>query len=827
MPKQQDLHFDIHASIVFQLGENLVTDLVQALVELVKNCYDADATFAKVTVHTTEAPPEGFHFDGAKGYVMVEDNGMGMSLDRIRDGWLVISNSFKRKMKADAKSTPKGRTPMGDKGLGRFGAQMLGDNVEIFTREVKSEVAYHVGFRWSDFRALAKLTEVEVFYEEATRKRPGTTLLVSNLNDPGQWAGDEAQRKLQIELSRMLSPFEQREEFTVTLSIDGKNIQLAEVSREVRNAAHVRYTLNFDGSKLTIEGQAKLDFFRPPRSKKEDRKTFQRLVEADKGEGLLTFLRGRSWAKGIHLAAAKSPWFVRFRRERAFFDFDSLALVGGKIANPGPFTGEVDSFDLSEADSPTNDVFSNAAELRQYIKDFAGIRVFRDGFGVRVDQDWLKFGERWTTGSSYYGLKPSNIIGYIAISAKDNDQLKETTDREGFSDTPHYRNFYEVLRQFVKFSSEAQEFLRRGWLEYRGTKSASSDDDENDTPLSNEELAKRFKAGLDSAATLYADLVTAGQESEKVVQRAHDVVNDVMEGIGTGKKKAELSSAVEALVETIEVAKDLGEKVKAHEAKAATLKDLGNQINVRLELLRGQVAEVYEVVGLGLTAEALSHEIGQVANGLAERTTTVKKHVRAKYQADTVLSQYLEHVTGSVAALRKELAHLAPSLKYVRHRREEIDIVTFARDMELYHRDRLAKDNISIDVVCKSATFTVKLNRGKLTQVFDNLCLNSEYWLKEEMRLGRLKAGVIKITIDNPYFQVSDNGRGVDPSIEATLFEPFVTAKGKEKGRGLGLFISAQLLESEGCTLSILPDRNKAGRIFIFQMDLTGAIQHG
>jgi len=36
-------HFDIHASVVFQLGESLITDSVQALVELVKNCYDADA----------------------------------------------------------------------------------------------------------------------------------------------------------------------------------------------------------------------------------------------------------------------------------------------------------------------------------------------------------------------------------------------------------------------------------------------------------------------------------------------------------------------------------------------------------------------------------------------------------------------------------------------------------------------------------------------------------------------------------------------------------------------------------------------------------------
>lgn len=53
-----DLHFNIHASVVFQLGESLITDVVQALVELVKNAYDADANSATVIVDTTgDLPP--------------------------------------------------------------------------------------------------------------------------------------------------------------------------------------------------------------------------------------------------------------------------------------------------------------------------------------------------------------------------------------------------------------------------------------------------------------------------------------------------------------------------------------------------------------------------------------------------------------------------------------------------------------------------------------------------------------------------------------------------------------------------------------------------
>ena len=80
------LHFEIDSWVVFQLGEQLVTDIVQALVELVKNCYDADATFAKVTINTTEAPGEPFEYKSAPGYVLIEDNGTGMTDERKRVG---------------------------------------------------------------------------------------------------------------------------------------------------------------------------------------------------------------------------------------------------------------------------------------------------------------------------------------------------------------------------------------------------------------------------------------------------------------------------------------------------------------------------------------------------------------------------------------------------------------------------------------------------------------------------------------------------------------------------------------------------------------------
>ena len=104
------------------------------------------------------------------------------------------------------------------------------------------------------------------------------------------------------------------------------------------------------------------------------------------------------------------------------------------------------------------------------------------------------------------------------------------------------------------------------------------------------------------------------------------------------------------------------------------------------------------------------------------------------------------------------------------------------------------------------------MNRGKFTQIWDNLINNSLYWL-----VG-ISSPSIKITIDKPWIYVEDNGHGIDPTVENTLFEPFVTRKPRNVGRGLGLFIIRQLLDSYGCEIMLDESRNSEGRLYKFAL---------
>jgi len=112
-----------------------------------------------------------------------------------------------------------------------------------------------------------------------------------------------------------------------------------------------------------------------------------------------------------------------------------------------------------------------------------------------------------------------------------------------------------------------------------------------------------------------------------------------------------------------------------------------------------------------------------------------------------------------------------------------------------------------------------------LIQIFDNIILNSIYWLRECCKEDENFIPEISIIIDEPFLQVFDNGYGIDPSLDTRIFQPFVTAKPKNVGRGLGLFIVQQLLDSVGCEITLLNKLNIHNRKFVFQINFDSVIK--
>jgi signal transduction histidine kinase len=814
-------HFSIHASVVFQLGENLVTDATQALLELVKNSYDADATYCKVQIETTAVT------SGGVGQITIEDDGSGMSREAIKGGWLTISDSPKKEFKRKGLTTEKGRTPLGDKGLGRLGTQRLGAQVQIVTT-TGDGTERTVLIDWNEFHTRTLLEQVPVGYSErSSTATSGTKLSIFGLRDLDLWK-TAGRASVQKNLSQIISPYRAVKEFEAYAKFDGADLDLYEIGSKLRNTAILTYSLNFgtnpenNEKELSIGGKVSLDYVRPDKGKKE-KLLFDDLVQSDGGDALFKYLKTLKGESRFNFARASGRWWGTFGTSRPIEQFAGIEAVDGASASPGPFSGEIDYYGLSKEMQAKQTVFKDASDYRALIQTLSGIRVYRDGFGIRLSQDWLQLGRQWTSASSYYGLRPENTMGYIAITALDNQCLEEKTDREGFTDNVNYRNFRLMLQYFVDYAGEAQEFLRRGWNDFKSLKAkAPLNLPEEATP---EDITSSVSSMLSRAASYRLHLSRAALKLNDAVSHAESIKALGRKQVLSHKERSEQSVFYSQVASAISDARQLLTEVDSYLLELAKTEQMSQLISQQLEALREQMNQMHEIMAVGMTAESLSHQVATLAMDMAERNDQILKYLRGSGPRDPRLISYAEHVKSVIASLRKDLSYLTPSLQYMREKRDELSLHAFINELFKHHLSAFSAENISMRVNTPSASdFRININRGKLTQIFENLLLNSEYWLKEDLRLRRIPHGRITIETKQPLVLVSDNGQGVDPKLEDIIFEPFVTGKAKGAGRGLGLFVVQQLLGSEGCSISLAEERNKFDRRFRFELNLGGML---
>ena len=116
--------FKIHPRVFKALGADLVTNDVVAIIELVKNAYDAYATVVDVRF-----------IQEAGGWVLeVEDNGSGMNRNTIEEAWCTVATPYRNCHPVAKQKGKRDRRTSGEKGLGRLSAARLGKKLEMVTQ---------------------------------------------------------------------------------------------------------------------------------------------------------------------------------------------------------------------------------------------------------------------------------------------------------------------------------------------------------------------------------------------------------------------------------------------------------------------------------------------------------------------------------------------------------------------------------------------------------------------------------------------------------------------------------------------------------------------
>ena len=145
--------FSISPRVISHLGEDLIKNASIALLELVKNAYDACASSCIVD----------FHFeDDELSVLTIQDDGWGMDKKLIEEVWMVIGTDNKFK---NIESNDCGRVPLGEKGIGRLGVHKLGHKIYL-TSKAKDKKEIAVEIDWQPLTTAKTIEDFTINIEE-------------------------------------------------------------------------------------------------------------------------------------------------------------------------------------------------------------------------------------------------------------------------------------------------------------------------------------------------------------------------------------------------------------------------------------------------------------------------------------------------------------------------------------------------------------------------------------------------------------------------------------------------------------------------------------
>ncbi len=319
-----ELSFSITARTALLLGRENISSSTVAILELVRNAYDADAT--EITIKFRKASTKS-------GTIEIIDNGHGMSWDDIITKWMVIGTDNKQ----ISPYSPKGRRKVGEKGIGRFALDRLASHttMETTSRLKSSEPTYHLEINWDKFvNTPQSLQDIKHPLKVIERhRRTGTRILLENLRDT--WIKKDYE-VLYKNLIVLIPPFEKKlAGFSINFDCDEAPDLSGRVQSPLTEVALYKMKCDLDengGTKIIIT----------TRDGSEDKK-FRRF-------------------KNYH------------RTWRQLADTPSIK------PSCGPIHFE---FYWYLRETPTKSLGISLRQLIEYLDIYGGVRIYRDGFRVK------------------------------------------------------------------------------------------------------------------------------------------------------------------------------------------------------------------------------------------------------------------------------------------------------------------------------------------------------------------------------------------------------------------------------------------------------------
>lgn len=766
--------FAISARTAHLIGMENFANAEGAVVELVKNAYDADAEVCIVIADIKRS------LSDSRLYII--DNGTGMTNDIIIQHWMTIGTDDKL---INARSYKKKRVKSGAKGIGRFALNRLGASAEMlsFVEGVDSK-GYIWNVDWEKFEHARVLSDVEANLDEITidtllnkldeyglTKLPvydklnvanfhGTILCISNLKD--EW-NDEGLNSLSKNLE-MLIPAELQTSFELylynlnDLQWGGRISPMDYEDYDYRINAQYKgghdIHLQIERNELNV---SKLETFYSS--------VFHR--EAMKQEPYrLEDFRKREVLQTIHISEKVDDALLDSVGEFEFTFFFLKNSIKDDRDKDGYQKYPYNQFD--------------EATRNNWLDRFGGIRIYRDGFRVRPygenGDDWLGLGRRQSKSPGGagqkmggYRIRPTQIAGVVKISRLTNTAFEDKSSREGIRENEIFNLFKNLLIQIIsKFE------LDRNTIMFN--LSELFKDEHPQTAQAKEIARKVLDSNNDNSSTSreFEDLKILAQEYKVLKSQLSD-------------KEAELSMLRSLASMGITVA------TFTHELKGILLRLLP-----RNELLRG------------ILLQYLPEE--QFEGMRFENPYRELEHMK---EEDEKLSNWISYSLRSIRRSKRE--------------RTDILLTSYFKDFVESWRPSLSKKNIMLMDPHMVGIDGAKIHAVEmdLDSIFNNYITNSitAFLTSKEDEKN------INIHIVNDHglaiIDFIDNGSGLATQYQDNqeiIFNAFETSKvdsqNNKIGTGMGLFIARGIISKyKDSAIVLLPVKNGFGIRTIFKLN--------
>lgn len=723
------LNFKVSSELKSILGRDLIVNDYIAILELVKNSYDAYATLVEI------------RFEDDR--IVISDNGKGMSLTDIKEKWLFVGFSAKRDGTEDAKRASFrnniNRNYAGAKGIGRLSCDRLSRELTLMTKSIDSIVTEKLDVTWSlfDEDQRQEMETISIPHETlpddsikyAGGSTYGTSLVLSRLYE--EWDREKI-LNLRKFLEKMINPFQSSsDEFHIVITAEREQEEDQRYEDYLRVNGEIRNSISaiLDIKTTKIESEIRNGIIH---TRLEDRGILMYEIEED--------------CKYEHLNHATVSMYYLNRAAKYNFSL----RMGMQPVNYGSIFLFRNGIRVLPYGEPNDDSWNLDKRLQQGYNRFLGTREL---FG-RVD------------------VETENIEDFKEVSSRDGGLINTPSAKELFD---YFNSIHRRLERYVAGVLWGDNFLQKEYFQNvedaKAVKEQLKEQERDSTSATHlytnigskvdfMQLIKSLVNEKDVRVISYnkelADIVADVDSTDLIKIGLIDDLERIVAASNDKYQQEELDKLRASLNELNERRKETERALRAQQEKNRYLSAVRNTSKEVEDMLH-----VIAIASDGLD-KILKVLIPSIRNGEANNSYVLERLNRMKLYSDRI-TQLTKLITkADIKDLRQAT---------------NANIVS-------YTMEYLKKFNGSMYITFDNqirTTILKKLSLLDLSVVLDNLISNS----------SKADAKQIHVTFRNEDAQIimdfSDDGTGVDMEMynPEDLFEEGVT--NRSGGSGIGL----------------------------------------